>query len=104
MRLVLDRTGGFGGLGQMAAADEDALGPEERDELRKLVADADPWTLPAALAPPVPRPDRFHYRLTVEDGGRRREIRLSEEALPERLRPLVRWLEQRMGPGRRGGA
>ncbi len=101
MRVVLVRTGGFGGLGMTAAADEDALAPADRDELRRLVAEADPWSLPALVPAPPPRPDRFRYRLTVEDGGRRHELRIAEEDLPDRLRPLVRWMEQRMGAGGR---
>jgi hypothetical protein len=100
MRLHLVRTGGFGGPGLSATADEDVLAPAERAELRRLVADADPWSLPAELAAPSPRPDRFRYRLTVEDGARRQEVRVAEEALPDRLRPLVRWLEQRLAAGR----
>jgi hypothetical protein len=100
MRLRLVRTGGFGGPGLSATVDEDALAPAERDELRRLVADADPWSLPAELASPSPRPDRFRYRLTVEEGARRREIRFAEEVLPDRLRPLVRWLELRIATGR----
>ncbi len=101
MRVRLVRTGGFGGLALTAAADEDALAPAERDELRRLLADADPWSLPALSPAPPPLPDRFRYRLTVEDGARQHEIRVAEEALPDRLRPLVWWLEQRMA-GRAG--
>ncbi len=100
MRIRLLRTGGFGGLGQAASVDDDALEPEERDELRRLVAEADLWSLPADLSPPSPRPDRFRYRITAEEGGRRREVRASEEALPEPLRRLVRWLEERARPAR----
>jgi hypothetical protein len=104
MRLSLARSGGFGGLSQRFVADEAGLAPEERDELRRLVAGADPSTLPAGLAgrhgsggagPAAPAPDRFTYRLTIEDGGRRRELRFSEAAMPEALAALVRWLEAR---------
>ncbi len=100
MRLRLLRTGGFGGLAQAAAVDEDALSPEERQELRRLVADAGLWSLPEELSASAPRPDRFRYRITAEDGDRRREIRAGEEALPEPLRALVRWLEARARPAR----
>ena len=72
MRLHLSRTGGFGGLGQAASVDEASLGPAEREELRRLVVEADLWSLPSDLAAPSPAPDRFRYRLTVEDGERRR--------------------------------
>lgn len=94
MRVVLVRTGGFAGLRQASSVDEDSLGPEERHELRRLVEGADLWSLPADLSPAAPAPDRFRYRLTAEDGDRRLEVRVSEEAAPERLRALLRWLEE----------
>jgi hypothetical protein len=97
MRIHLGRTGGFGGLGQTAAVDDSTLADDEREELRRLVEHADPWSLPDDVPGPAPAPDRFRYRLTVEDGERRREIRVREEALPETLRPLVRWMEDRIG-------
>ncbi len=102
MRIHLDRSGGFGGIGHSSSVDEASLGPEDRECLRRLVADADLWSLPADLTGPAsaPAPDRFRYRITVEDGGRRREIRAAEGALPDGLRALVRWLEERGRPGR----
>lgn len=100
LRLHLSRTGGFGGLGWTASVDERSLGAEEREELRRLVAEADLWSQPSELASPSPAPDRFRYRLTAEKSGRRHEIRVAEEALPDGLRQLVRWLEQRGRPGR----
>jgi hypothetical protein len=100
MRLRLSRTGGFGGLSQAATIDEAALAPEERDQLRRLVAEADLWSLPSELSAPSPGPDRFRYRITAEDGDRRQEIRVGEDALPDALRRLVRWLEERAWPGR----
>jgi hypothetical protein len=101
MRLHLSRTGGFGGLGQAASVDEASLAPEERAQLRRLVAESGLWSLPPELPASSPAADRFRYRITAEDGDRRREIRAGEEALPDRLRALVRWLEERARPGPR---
>ena len=56
MRLALTRTGGFGGLRQAASVDEDSLTPDERDELRRLVRDADLWSLPPELPATCSRP------------------------------------------------
>jgi hypothetical protein len=100
MRVHLSRTGGFAGLGQAASVDEASLEPEERDKLRRLVADADLWSLAPEPPGSPPAPDRFRYRITAEDGERRQEIRVSEDSLPEGLRPLVRWLEERARSGR----
>jgi hypothetical protein len=95
VRLSLTRTGGFAGLRQEASVDDAALSPGERAELLRLVAEADLWTLRAELQAPPPAPDRFRYRLVVEDGDRRCELRVAEEALSAPLRRLVRWLEGR---------
>jgi hypothetical protein len=95
VRLSLTRTGGFAGLRQEASVDDAALPPGERAELLRLVAEAGLWTLRAALQGPPPAPDRYRYRLVAEDGDRRCDLRVAEEALPEGLLRLVRWLEGR---------
>jgi hypothetical protein len=95
MRIVFTRTGGVGGQRLRGSLDGDALPEEEREELARLLADAGFWTGPADLAAPERAPDRFRYRLLVEDGARRREIRATEEAMPDPLRALVRWVEAR---------
>ncbi len=101
MRVELTRSGGFGGFRQTATADETTLAAGERDELLELVAAADLWSLPSELPGPAPSPDGFRYRIAAQEGDRRHEIRVAEEALPDRLRPLVRWLERRVGAVRR---
>lgn len=96
MRVVLTRSGGFAGLRQAASVDEEALAPDERQELRRLVEHAGLRSLAAGPSAPSPAADRFRYRITAEDGDRRWEIRISEETLSAGLRDLVRWLEQRL--------
>jgi hypothetical protein len=101
VRIALTRTGGFAGLRQEASVDDAGLAPGERTELARLVAAAGVFSLRPEAGGPPPAPDRFRYRLVVEDGGRRCDLRLAEEALPEGLRRLVRWLEERARPARR---
>jgi hypothetical protein len=98
MRLTLTRTGGIGGLRQTLALDAGLLTEGEREELARLVAAAGLWSAPARLAARTPAPDRLRYRLAVEDGPRRRELRADEEALPAPLLRLVRWVEERAVP------
>ena len=33
--------------------------------------------------------DRFQYELTIEDAGGRHELAMSEDSVPEDLRPLI---------------
>jgi hypothetical protein len=42
--------------------------------------------------PTVSRPDRFQYRLTIQDGDRQHQITVGETAVPSSLRPLLDWL------------
>ncbi len=95
MRLELDRTGGFGGAARRFEVDEASLASSDRAELRRLVAGAALASLPEVLTVPAPAVDRFTYRLTVEEGAERREVRFTELAMTEGLRELVRWVEGR---------
>lgn len=94
-RLALTRSGGFGGAVQRFEVDEDHLAPEERAELRRLLAAAGLDALPRELMVPAPAVERFTYRLTVQEGARTRSVRFGELAMTEGLRELVRWVEAR---------
>ncbi len=96
MRVTLVRSGGFAGLRRTTAIDGAALGPADADALRALVDGARFFALPAAM--PAPQPDRFQYRLTVEEGGRSHTVVVDEAALGAELGALVRWLEARAHP------
>ncbi len=98
MRVSLALTGGVGGLRLSRVLDAGRLTPGERVELERLLDEAGFWTSPARLESRSPAPDRLHYRLTVEDGPRRHEVLAAEEAAPEALRALVRWVEERARP------
>jgi hypothetical protein len=58
--------------------------------------------LPAVIAPHEPHPDLFQYEVTVQDDGRLHTVMVSEEATPENLRPLIRWLSEAARQGRKG--
>jgi hypothetical protein len=51
--------------------------------------------LPGRIVSRSPQPDRFQYTLTLEEKGRRNMVAVSEEALPEKLKPLVNWLMEK---------
>lgn len=101
MRLTLTLTGGVAGVRLRKVLDGAALAPREREHLERLLAEADFWSSPARLESRSPAPDRLRYRLAVEDGARRHEVLAAEEAMPEPLRALVRWVEARSKPARR---
>ena len=93
MRVKLERSGGFANIRRTTAVDATALAPERAEELRRLVAAADLASFPERPAPPAGRPDRFVYRLTVEDEAGSRAVTVSEDAASAEMRRLLDWLQ-----------
>jgi len=89
MRISVVRTGGVAGLRREATVDTAELGARDSEEIHRLVNAAAEEPAPAKTPKPSRSSDRFHYTLTIEDGGRRRALTFAEERTPERLRPLL---------------
>jgi hypothetical protein len=92
MRASLERTGGFAGLRLTSVADTDTLDADDAKRLQELIDEADFFKLPETVAPKKPQPDRFQYRLTVEDNKRKHTVNISEAAIPPNVRPLTDFL------------
>jgi Emfourin len=92
LRISIERSGGFAGITMKTAVDEKDLAPEEAQKLHEMVEETDFINLPGKIISPSPQPDRFQYELSLEKSGRQYTVTVSEEAMPEKLRPLVKWL------------
>lgn len=102
-RLELVRSGGVAGLTLRATVDTAAAGEPDAAWFEEALAGVDVAALAGSAAsagsaaPQAPgggaerapgRPDRFGYRLVVERGGERHELRFGEQ-VPAELRPVV---------------
>src|ERR1043165_9460283 len=94
MRASLERTGGFAGVSMSSMVDTDKLPPEDAQRLKQLVESANFFQLPETIAPQKSQPDRFQYRLTVEDDNRSHTVTIAESDLPPNVRPLAAFLTQ----------
>jgi len=92
MRILFERTGGFAGLKLKATLDAESLPPQQARRLRKLLEESRFFELPLRLEGPVSRPDRFKYRLTVENNNCIHTVQANEDAVPSEMRPLLDWL------------
>lgn len=92
MRIEFTRTGGFAGMRLTTSVDTADLPAEQVSMLDKLVKDAGFFDLPEKLLPESPKPDRFEYRLTVNEAQESHSIVVSDAAAPESLRPLLNYL------------
>ena len=94
MRVTLERSGGIANIRRAVTVDAAALAPERAKELRRLVAAADLGTFPANPTPLAGRPDRFIYRLTVEDEAGSHAVTVSEESASDEMQRLFDWLQR----------
>jgi hypothetical protein len=92
MHILFERTGGFAGLKLKASLDAESLPPQQARRLRKLLRESRFFELPLRLEASAPRPDRFQYRLTVENNNCVHTMQASEDAIPPEMRPLLDWL------------
>lgn len=93
MKVRLERSGGLANIRRTVTVDATALAPERAEELRRLVAAADLATFPENPAARPSQPDRFVYRLTIEDEASARSVSVREDTAPEPFRRLVDWLQ-----------
>lgn len=102
VRVRFARSGGLAGVTLPLEPEE--LEPAEVGEVERMLAGVDLEEL--ARRPRRPGgPDRFTYELEVERGGERHAVTLSEEEVPEGLKPALRRLtklaiEKRRAKGR----
>jgi hypothetical protein len=92
MRILFERSGGFAGMKLKASLDVESLPPQQLRRLRQLLDQSRFFELPLRLDSPDSRPDRFQYRVTVENNNCIRTVQASEDALPPEMFPLVEWL------------
>jgi hypothetical protein len=99
LRIELTRSGGFAGLTtKLGELDTTELPEVEARELEAMVQKADVAKLASASPIKGKGADRFQYHLAVEDEAGRHELTVSEDRLPEELRPLVDRMKA-AGPG-----
>jgi hypothetical protein len=95
LRISIERSGGFAGITMRTTIDEKDVAPDEALKLRQLVEETDFFNLPGKMISRSPQPDRFQYDLKLEESGRGHTVTVSEEVLPEKLKPLIKWLMEK---------
>src|ERR1051325_4314530 len=92
MRVSFEVSGGiafFPGLAAPRTIDVDSLDRNTRDTLIKLIHDAQFFDRPAQSPAVAGAADHQTYKITVEDGGRQRTIRVSDPITDPPLQRLI---------------
>ncbi len=94
MKVQIERSGGFANIRRTFVADAAALDSARASELTRLVEAADLATFPENPTPRPGKPDRFCYRITVEDRGDERSVMVSEDVASVELLQLIEWVQR----------
>lgn len=98
MRIEFAVEGGlahFPGLAEPVTVDADLLGQDDAEQLRRLVAAARFFDLPAAVgAPARGAADYRQYILTIDDGSRTHTVRVLEPIEDPVLQELVQAVQK----------
>jgi emfourin len=101
-RLSFRRTGGlFAGNELAISLSPEELPAERARELEKLVGEADLPSLAKRSPIQGSGADTYQYELVLEGEHGPRHVVVDQTAIPEELRPLIKWLEQRAEEERR---
>jgi hypothetical protein len=95
MRILFERFGGVMGLRSGLLITLKDLPPEQAETLRKLLDDANFFTLPQSQ-PVGAGPDGFQYTITVETELVKHTIHTSDTTASKELQPLLQELTRRM--------
>ena len=105
MKVAVVRGGGIAGVVVRTELESGALAPPDAATLEQLVRQS--GLTEGGDAPPAPAPargaDRLLYAVTVDDGERQHTARFGEEALPDPVRELIEWVDERPESKRRVG-
>jgi hypothetical protein len=86
MKLVVERTGGIGGLRRRGERDEKDLSAEQRAALDQVIRE---YSAPAPAPAKDPGGDSFSYRLEVDDENGVKSFTLPDSKMPRALKGIV---------------
>jgi hypothetical protein len=87
-----ERTGGFAGIRLATSVDTADLPEEEARALEEKIQAARFFEQPGQMRSAGNEPDRFQYKITVEQAGKSHTVEVGETSMPEDLQPLVEHL------------
>jgi hypothetical protein len=91
-KIMFERSGGFAGITLSHRLDTDALTDHESEHARKLIEAANLFALPKLLKSRDAMPDRFEYKITVQEKSKRKTIVVGDRSAPANLKPLIDYL------------
>jgi hypothetical protein len=89
MKINFERSGGFTAIPLRWNGDSSQLEKSQENSLLELIEKTEFFNLPNQIQAKSSTPDRFSYKLTIEDNNRSHTITAAESALPAPLQTLI---------------
>jgi hypothetical protein len=93
MKIRLESRGGVTGRAMVRQLVLDGLSPEAR-KLRKMLDEGQFWGGSESILSRTPKPWDAEHKLTVEDGGRTRTVKLHKSAAMPGLQGVIERMEE----------
>jgi hypothetical protein len=93
-KINFERSGGFAGIRLVAEIEMDDLPDDQKNEILKILDEADFDELPEKLSGKMPMPDEFVYLIKVNNDEKEHHVLTGESSLPGDLQPLIEILER----------
>jgi len=88
----LQRSGGFAGMITEIEIDSKDLDTYEVEHLKTMINRSDIFNLAEPVTNSSIMPDQFQYKISMQQDGRKRELDLNEENVPDHLRNLITYI------------
>jgi len=97
MKVRYEQSGGWGNpLGKTCELDTEQLDHQDAETLKKLVEQSQVGRSMEARSPHAR--DAINYEITIEEGEQRFQVRMDDTTLPEKMMPLIDFLQSRAKP------
>jgi hypothetical protein len=96
LTIEFERTGGFTGIPVRVILNGGLLPPDEFLSVQQMIENAGFFHLSSHEMHKNTGTDQFWYRIAVTTSRQKHEIVIAEKQVPENLRPLIRYLSQRV--------
>jgi hypothetical protein len=108
MQITVTKTGGFAGVNQqLGPVDTSSLDSRVADDVSRIIREVDFFNLPRSLPKSGQMSDAFYYAVSATDGSRNHTVQMGDDSsgsAADKLRELIRVLEQAVGFGDSGAA
>jgi len=89
-----ERTGGFAGMITMVEIDSKTLSVEEQEKVEEFIEKSGFFEF-VSDSLKTNHPDQFQYKITIEYKNDKKSLEFGESGMPNSLRPLVDYLNQK---------